>query len=89
MVQVTQIHFAGGSQHEHIAAVRWLNPEDGSAGQNTREEMVAWLRKPGSRATVSDGSRTVEVGIVEAHPPYLRTHADGAWTDNLLALPRF
>ena len=32
---------------------------------------------------------TVKVGVVDATPPYLRTHADGVWTDNLLALPRY
>jgi hypothetical protein len=31
----------------------------------------------------------VAVGVVEATPPYIRTHADGVWTDNLLSLPRY
>ena len=31
----------------------------------------------------------MSVGVVDANPPYIRTHADGVWTDNLLALPRF
>jgi hypothetical protein len=32
----------------------------------------------------------VDVGVVRppVGPPYLRTHADGVWTNNLLALPR-
>jgi hypothetical protein len=27
------------------------------------------------------------IGVVDATPPYLRTHADGVWNDNLLAQP--
>lgn len=45
----------------------------------------------GHAAFVSDGRNVVQVGVV--HPqngqPYLRTYADGTWTDNLLALPTF
>jgi hypothetical protein len=52
--------------------------------------MIAWLRASDSNvALVSDGRRWVRVHVVNAHPPYLQTYADGVWTDNLLALPRF
>jgi hypothetical protein len=46
--------------------------------------------KLGERRRVrgSDGS-DVAVGVVDASPPYIRTYADGNWTDNLLALPRY
>jgi len=43
----------------------------------------------GGQAFVTDGVRSVAVGVVHANPPYIRTYADGVWTDNLLALPRF
>jgi len=89
MVEITAVHMVGGAFHEHIAEVRWVNPASGARGQSTRAAMVAFLRKPGSRAYVTDGHRTVEVGVVEATPPYIKTHADGVWTDNLLALPRY
>lgn len=89
MVQITHIHLASGSSHEHISDVKWRNPDTGDTGQSSRQEMVNWLRKPDTRAYVTDGTRTVDVGIVEAHPPYIRTYADRVWTDNLLALPRF
>lgn len=78
----------GGNRHEHIASVRWQDPGNGTADVSTREAMVAWIRK-GNRAFVTDGRNTVDVLVVNAHPPYLRTYADGKWTDNLLALPRF
>jgi hypothetical protein len=51
--------------------------------------MIEYLRKPGTRAFVTDGERTVNIRIVEAEPPYIQTHADGVWTNNLLDLPRY
>ena len=89
MVQITQIHLVGGNRHEHIASVMWRNPQDNGTGENTRSEMVAWLNTPGAQAVVITATRTVEVGVVDANPPYIRTHADGVWTDNLLALPQY
>jgi hypothetical protein len=89
MVQVTTVHMEGGENHEHIASVLWTNPQTGVSGQSTREQMIEFLRKPGTRAFVSDGERAVNIRIVEAEPPYIRTHADGVWTNNLVALPRY
>jgi hypothetical protein len=88
MVYVTAVHLEGGDRHEHIASVRWTNPAEGTSDQSTREQMVDWLRRGGD-ARVSDGVREVSVHVVEANPPYIRTWADGVYTDNLLALPRY
>lgn len=78
----------GGSQHQHIASVRWTNPETGQSGSSDRAEMVKWLRN-GGEAYVRDGGYLVTVRVVDSSPPYIRTYADGVWTDNLLALPRY
>ena len=88
MVYITEVHLEGGERHEHIASVKWRNPADGASDQSTREQMVEWLRGGGD-ARVTDGLREVSVGVVEANPPYIRTFADGVFTDNLLALPRY
>lgn len=88
MVYITAVHMENGNEHEHIASVRWRNPTDAQTGQNTRQEMVDWIRK-GGVGKVKDGNADVDVGVVDANPPYIRTHADGKWTNNLLALPRF
>jgi hypothetical protein len=37
--------------------------------------------------TVANGRRA-NIEVVEGPRPYLRTKADGTWTDNLLALPQ-
>lgn len=79
---------SGGTQHEHIASVKWVKPADKTTGETTREEMVTWI-EGGGKAFVSDGSNTVSVLVVNATPKYIRTYADGKWTDNLLALPRY
>ena len=90
MVNIASIHMAGGSHHQHIASVRWSNPESAETGQSTRQEMVEWIRDKNGVAWVhgSDGSVS-QVGVVEAQPPYIRTYADGDWNDNLLALPTY
>jgi len=80
---------AGGSGHEHIADVRWRNPQTGATGVSTRQAMVAWIRG-GDEARVRDSAGDdVKVGVVDATPPYIRTYADGVPTDNLLYLPRY
>ena len=89
MIYITARHMVGGQLHQHIAEVRWRNPADNATGQNTRETMVDWIKNKGGQAYVSDGSIQVAVRVVESTPPYIRTYADGVWTDNLLALPTF
>ena len=49
MVRVTTVHMEGGENHEHIARVGWTNPQTGDSGQSTREQMIEYLRKPGTR----------------------------------------
>lgn len=89
MIEITAIHMSGGTQHEHIASVKWKNPATDATGQSTREAMVDWLENKNGEAYVTDGKNTVSVLVVNAKPKYIRTYADGKWTDNLLALPRY
>lgn len=89
MVIVTHVRLvAGGVGHEHISEVRWWNPATGDMNSSTRRTMVDWIRDNGL-ARVTDGYRLVDIRVVDADPPYIRTVADGVWTDNLLELPRF
>jgi hypothetical protein len=53
---------------------------------------VDWLSEGNeNQAVVADGSTYVQVVIVRrpSQPPYLRTRANGVWTDSLLSLPAF
>lgn len=80
----------GGFAHEHITDIMWVSYDDGALGTNTTAEIVTWLDDAG-RAFVESASTKVEVGVVRParSRPYLRTFANGVWTDNLLSLPRF
>lgn len=49
--------------------------------------MVVWIERGGVAKVRS--TTDVAVAVVESAPKYLRTRANGKWTDNLLALPRF
>lgn len=88
MIHITHVRIAGENQHEHISHVKWRNSSTNATGEMTRADMVDWINK-GNAVYVTDGTNTVSVGVVKANPSYLRTYADGKWTDNLLALPRF
>lgn len=90
-IQMTAIRLSGGTGHEHITHLWWTNPSNNQPGDNTREQIVNWIENQNGHAYVQDGrGNRVAVGVVTPQygAKYLRTHADGKWTDNLLALPR-
>ena len=73
------------SSHEHITHV-------GSYGYLwTREQVIAWIETGTDTFYTLDGfGRRANVGVYReiGKPPYLKTHADGVWNNNLLALPQ-
>lgn len=89
-IRVTAIRLSGGIDHEHIERLWWSEPTTADTGDNSRAEIVSWIESGNGAAYVHEGGRRVEVGVVNPRigPKYLRTYADGVWTDNLLALPR-
>lgn len=90
MVYITDVRLASGrAGHEHITDVKWRNPSSGETGQSTRTAMIEWIEKGGVAKVADFQGNDVSVGIVKGTVPYIRTYADGVWTDNLLALPRF
>lgn len=89
-IQITAIRLQGGQGHEHIVRLWWTNPADGSSSDNTRAQLVEWIEKEHGKAYTDDGrGHRADVAVVTpTHgEKYLRTHADGQWTNNLLALP--
>jgi hypothetical protein len=79
----------GGWNNEHITAVKWLSDQDGAVGESSREGMVDWIANRGGVAYELGVDSRAEVGVVNASPSYLRTHANGIWNDNLLSLSTF
>jgi len=77
------------SLHEHITHIGnriagWIITREDAIQQidsNTDSFYVVDPRNP---------NRVAWVGVVREHgkSPYLRTHADGYWNDNLLSLPQ-
>jgi hypothetical protein len=74
--------------HEAITAIWWLDTANETSASFSKTAAVAWLNK-GNKAWVADSEGKVEARVVKGDPPYVRTYADGRFTDNLLALPRF
>ena len=76
------------SHHEHITHVgnlltaNWIWP---------REDVIRNVEAKTDTFHVLDGrGHRSEVGVVyptDGRSPFLRTHADGYWNDNLLSLP--
>ncbi|MGW6261530.1 DUF3892 domain-containing protein [Streptomyces sp. NPDC055085] len=91
-IQITAVRLsAGGTKHEHITHLWWRNSATGKTGDNTRAQIIAWIEDEGGQAYTSDGNgrrATVAVVTPSNGQKHLRTHADGTWTNNLLALPR-
>lgn len=89
-IRITAIRQSGGTGHEHIVHLWYTNPADGSTGDRTRAQIVAFIEDDG-KAYVDDaaGHRSnVEVITPRVGSKYLRTRTDGVLSDNLLALPR-
>ena len=73
------------NEHQHIYEVRWSQP--GETGECSRSAMVEFINK--DNVGFVHGAPDAQVGVVNATPSYLRTYADGVWTNNPLSLPRF
>ena len=88
---IAAVHLSGGSEHKHVTNMVWMNGSTFKSGLNGTAEMVEFIENKSGDVKVSDGQTAVPVGVV--HPtdgkPYIRTHKDGKWTDNLLALPHY
>ena len=90
MKQITAVHMVGGEQHEHIAEVQYRELPNGPIKRASRADMVAHVDSYPNDVVVHHGGRTVGVmSVHEPHVSYIRTHADGYFNDNLLALPRY
>jgi hypothetical protein len=70
------------------------NPHEGIThlgGANwrwTRQQVVDSIKAKTNTFFTLEGGKRADVGVVEGpNGPFVRTHADGQWNDNLLALP--
>lgn len=90
MIRIVAIRQVGGRFHEHISELRWTQDEI-TTTDSTRAQMVAFV-EGGGEAYVKDARGDVAFLRVRTSVngiKYVQTYADGIWSDNLLALPRF
>lgn len=73
------------SPHEHIT---WVGSSDEGLAW-TREDAIKMLENKTDTFYVRTGTHTAEVSVyypTDGRRPFLRTHSDGYWNDNLLSL---
>ena len=60
----------------------------GGGWRRTRDEVIQMIEQQGDAFYTEVNGKRAYVGVVRepGKRPYLRTHADGYWNDNLLAL---
>lgn len=90
-IEITHVKYSGTSKtHESIVEYKWKNQQTGNVASSTKPVLVAWVEGNGA-AYVGANTQQVEVKAVRPSgaPAYLRTHADGKPTNNLLSLPTF
>lgn len=91
-IEITHVRYGGVTRTESaIVSYKWRNPSDSSVGSSDKPTLVDWIDNKGGQAYVGSGAARAEVGVVRpaSEQPYLRTYADGKWTNNLLSLPTF
>jgi hypothetical protein len=90
VIQVIAVRTEGGDEARNVTYVNWTNPRDGQTGTYSVAEIVDLLENQDGGAYVNDGYRTIWIGIVQTPTTkYIRTFQDGAFTDDLMQLPRF
>ncbi len=82
-VQVTCINkVPRNNPHEGITHL------GGSGWKWTRQQVVDSIKAHSNTFYTFVNGKRADIGVVEGpNGPYVRTHADGKWDDNLLALP--
>lgn len=91
-IQITHVRFGGTTKTEdEIVRYKWKSDQTGEIGDSDKPTLVNWIDVQKNSAYVGAGSNRVSVGVVrpQGGQPYLRTYADGKWTNNLVNLPTF
>lgn len=91
-IRITHIRIpSNGTGTESITDYQWLEESSGKVGYNSKATLVDWVDQASNSAYVRSDVSHVPVGVARPKfgAPYLRTYANGIWTDNLLSLPRF
>jgi hypothetical protein len=90
-IRITCIKKSGGyheDPHEAISSVGWVDEQQGSRGNWSREQIYQWI-KSGGQAFVAFGAVRAQVITAETSrgTKFVKTKADNTVRDNLLSLP--
>lgn len=91
-VQITHVRYGSSTRSEDsIIEYRWVDLSDGKVGESNKAAMVQYIDVRSGTVYVGMGQSRVSVVVVRPTygAPYLRTYADGNWTNNLVNLPTF
>jgi hypothetical protein len=92
-VRVTGIRKDSGNHqnpHEGITDYQWVNEHTRATGISSRLEMILFFERDRGEAYVKDYLGNIAyIGVQTSAwgTKYLRTYANGKWSDNLLSLP--
>ena len=88
---ITAVQPAPGREHSKISSIMWMNVDSGKTGIASVATMVDFIDTKGNDVRTGGEDGWAKVGVVRptTGTPYLRSFADGTWTDNLLSLPEF
>ena len=91
-IRITCINKSNGyhqDPHHAISDLGWIEEGTGKTGKSTRLQIYDWIRQGGVAHVRDAKGNNARVGAREHAngTKFLQTHADGVWTDNLLALP--
>lgn len=92
MRYITAITMGPGTSEQHITRCQYLNATDGKQyfaspkwiAEKIRENSSVWQFRVAGKDGPSD---VVAMVPTDGRDPYIRTKADGAYDNNLLALP--
>ena len=91
-IQITHVRFGGTKKTEdEIVLYKWKSDQSGEVNQSDKPTLVDWIDNKNGKAFVGSGNDRVPVGVItpQSGQAYLRTYADGKWTNNLVNLPTF
>lgn len=75
------------NKHPRVDSHEGITHLGGANWKWTRVDVIQSIRSKSNTFFTSVSGKRADVGVVEGqNGPYVRTHADGQWNDNLLAL---
>lgn len=75
-------------RYNPFEGITHLGGPDNGGWWSSCQQAIGWLQKAGNTLHTFVNGKRANVDIVETpNGPYLQTHADGQWNDNLLSLP--